>query len=268
MSAAHGTARCYLLGCRCAPCRYGYSRARRASRPLGDPVAVQAHIRMLSAAGIGYRRAAELAGVTWQTVWKILYDGRRPTAATAERILAVQPSAGPAEWLAPPTGVARRLQALRAAGWPNVLIAERAGVTETATSALALQRRRALPETAAAIGVVYAELADSRPPATVSARRNRTYGRQRCWFPPGAWDADTLDDPDALPCLLPPVEPVARDLELLVQHVFAGHPVEATTAARREIVRRMPDRKPREIAPIARCTNREVHYIRSTMEAS
>jgi hypothetical protein len=217
---------------------------------------------MLSAAGIGYRHAAKLAGVTWQTVWKILYAGRQPTAVTVERILAVQPSAGRADWLAPPTGVARRLQALRAAGWPNELIAERVGITQTAASALALERRRALPQNAAAIRVVYADLADRRPSMTVTARRNRTYGRQRRWFQPGAWDADTLDDPEALPCLLPPVEPVARELELLVQHLVAGHPVEPTVGAIREVIRRAPDRKVAELARLAQTTPGRVSNIK------
>jgi transcriptional regulator with XRE-family HTH domain len=248
--------------CRCGPCRYAASQQRRNGRPFGDGDAVRAHIRELSAAGIGYRRVAELAGVTLRTVWRLLYEGTRPTAATAERILAVTADVGPAERWAPVLGTARRLQALRAIGWSNELLANRLGIVPTSASQLALMRRPSVRHvTAAATADLYEELSEVFPPMSASESRNRTFARERAWFPPIAWEPGTLDDPEALPCLLPAVEPVGRDLELAVQHVVAGHVAEPSREVIAEIARRMPDRRPREIAVVARCSPSLISHL-------
>lgn len=267
MSAEHGTAARYKDGhCRCSPCRYAASAARRRRRPYGDPAVVRDHIKMLSQAGIGYRRAAELAGTNWRTVYKIVWNGRRPMAATVEKILAVQPTDPPADRGVPPIGPARRLQALRAIGWSNVLLTDRLGITPTAGSALVMGRREwVMRSTAAAVAALYAELSEQPAVKSAGASRNRTYARQRGWFPPIAWEPETIDDPDGLPCLLPPVEPVDRDLELRVQHLVAGHPVEPTVDAIREIIHRAPDRKVGEIARMAQTTPGRVSNLKRSL---
>jgi hypothetical protein len=271
----HDYRRYKSYGCRCFPCRLDNARynrdlaAGRGPRAVNYmPVApVREHLRRLSARGVGYRRVADLAGVDQYTVRRWLYEeAELCRRALGEKILAVGDDATPRRWL-DATGAQRRIQALGAMGWPLTQLARRAGWRRHRPAQI-LARAEVFPSTFADVSRAYTELWNEPPPPTGWVSRAQELARENKWFPPGAWDDETIDDPTALPCLLPPVEPVDRDLELLVQHVFAGHPVEATVEAKREIVRRMPDRKPREIAPIVRCTAREISYFRSTLEAS
>lgn len=265
----HGTRPRYRSGCRCGPCRYAQADGRRAARPLGDAAVVKEHVRVLAAAGIGQRRLAALAGISARTLGRLLYEGGRPLADTVDKILAVQPGADPALRGVPALGTVRRLRALRTLGWTNTSLAPRLGVDPDAVSKVTYGYRELVRRsTAASAAAVYAELSELRPPALPGAAATRTRARQQLWFPPIAWDDDVLDDADALPCLLPPVEPVDRDLELLVQHLAAGHPVEPTTAAVEEVIRRMPNAKPAEIAPIARRPARAVANLRARMKAA
>ncbi len=242
--------------------------APRVRRPLVDPAPVCAHLKALSSAGIGYRRVASLAGVSTRTLWRILYQGSRPTQATAAMLLAVHAGAGPAEKWAPAIGSTRRLQALRALGWSVDYLSARLDMTTTAVSQLALERRtNTFRSTAVKVNALYADLSMTFPPMSPAEERNRGFARRRGWFPPLAWDDETLDDPAALPCLLPPLEPVDRDLELLVQHIVAGHDVKPTPAARREIVRRTPDRLSTEVAKLARCSSQFVSQVRRGLAA-
>lgn len=266
MTEQHGTATQYRRGCRCGPCRYGQADARRRSRPHGDPEVVRAHVRMLSAAGIGYRRTAELAGVTMRTVFRIVYNGTRPTAETVDKILAVQPTAPPAQRWIPALGTRRRLQALRAIGWSNLHLSKRLNMSELSASQLAMGRRDSVMRaTARAIAAMYADLSERQAPMSAGEARNRTFAQRRSWFPPIAWEPELLDDPDALPCLLPPVEPVDRELELHVQHLVAGHPVVPTSEAVKEIIRRMPGATGAEMARAAQTTTDRVFNLRSAM---
>lgn len=265
----HGRAETYRREkCRCAPCRYAASAARRAQQPLRDPRPIQAHLHALSAAGIGYRRAAALAGVAENTVYQILTLSRRPTARTAERLLAVSADAGPAQRLSDATGSRRRLQALQAIGWTVREVSDATGHNEPMLVQITGRKRRVAPATVASIAAVYDRLHLTPAPDSTPALRARRRALRRCWFPPLAWDVETIDSPDAAPCLLPPVEPVDADLELLVQHVIAGHPVEATSDALREVVRRMPDRKPREIAAIVGCDRKFISHLKSQLEVA
>jgi hypothetical protein len=265
----HGRAETYRRErCRCAPCRYAASAARRAQQPLRDPGPVQAHLHALSAAGIGYRRAAALAGVAENTVYQILTLSRRPMARTAERLLAVSPDAGPAERLPDATGSRRRLQALQAIGWTVREVSEVTGHNEPMLVQIVGGKQRVAPATVASIAAVYDRLHLTQAPDSTPALRARRRALRRCWFPPFAWDVETIDSPDAVPCLLPPAEPVNAALELLVQHIVAGHPVRATTDAVKEIVRRMPDRKPMEIAAIVGCDRKFISHLKTRLEAA
>lgn len=262
--AGHGTPASYRYGCRCSPCRYAGSVARRTAVPHGDRDAVVAHLRSLSDAGLGYRRVGELAGVCRQTVYAIIYDGVRPMGATAAKLLAVTPGMGPSPRWTPALGTVRQLRAMRALGWTNVDLGSATGIDWHSISQIALGRRAAVrPGSAAAVADVYAELAEL--PQPLPASRGRAIARKSLWFPPLAWDDETIDDPAALPCLLPPVARVDRDLELLVQHVVAGHPVEPTPEARAEIVRRMRGRRLADVAAAARCSTKRVSDLRIQM---
>lgn len=262
-------------GCRCFPCRLDNARynrelaAGRGPRVVDYmPVApVREHLARLSARGVGYRRAAELAGVDPYTVRRWLYNNAVTCRRVlGEKVLAVDETAKPRRFL-DATGTRRRIQALGAAGWPLARVARRVGWRRH-NMAKILGRGEVFPSTFAKISGLYTELWNAPPPSGGWLPRALELARANSWFPPGAWDDETLDDPEALPCLLPPVEPVERDLELLVQHVFAGHPVEPTIAAKREIVRRMPDRKAKDVAVFARCSPQRASQIRSWLEAS
>jgi hypothetical protein len=98
----HGTRAAYVGdNCRCEPCTFANvnyqtqreRRARRGEVTLVDARPVREHLARLSAAGIGYKRAAELADVSLTSVAKIVGHHQTDTARvrpeTARRILAI-----------------------------------------------------------------------------------------------------------------------------------------------------------------------------------
>lgn len=254
MNARHGTTTMYSKhGCRCAPCRYAASTARRSANPYADPTPVTKHVVELIAAGIGPYRIAELAGVSRAAVYHAAAGPRRITARVAAALLAVPADvAAPQKWL-DPTGTTRRLRALTAIGWMNLEVAEATGVDLSYLAQMTHGRRRLTPVMVRSVRRAYDQMSMRVPADSYGSNRARLRAWDRRWFPPLAWDDEAIDDPAALPCLLPPVEPVDRELELLVQHVVAGHPVEVTRPARVEIVRRLPDAPRAELAELARC---------------
>lgn len=252
----HGYRRYQHYGCRCATCRYDNSRYRveylagRGAYVVGFvPVEpVRAHMRALSGAGVSVQRLSARTGVSVWTL-RLWRSGRTRLARKdlAERVLAVS-AAAPAD-----VGVHRRIQALVADGRPIVELAARIGWNPANLMGV-LRQNTVRPETRAKLVALYDDLSATPPVESPVADRARRRAIRDCWFPVAAWDEDTIDDPDALPCLLPPLTAVDRGLELLVQHVVAGHRVKVTAAVRFEIARRMPDRLAREIAAVARCS--------------
>ena len=208
-------------GCRCDDCR----AANRAAashrdrqilygrwRPYVDAGPAREHLRALSAAGIGWKRAAELAGLSTGTVSKLLYGGpgdrppsRRIRPETAGAILAVKPSAGQ---LAPGaltgiTGTRRRLQALVATGWSQARLAGELGLTGANLGAV-MRCDQVTAGTARTVSELYDRLWDRPPPehdqrTRIAASRARNHAAARGWVPPLAWDDDVIDDPDGLP---------------------------------------------------------------------
>jgi hypothetical protein len=105
----HGTRAAYVVDrCRCEACRYAivvYERARerktrRGLVPYVDAQPVRGHLAMLSTEGIGWKRAARLAGVHTSVVHKIIYGApdrnmgpsQRVRRRTAAAILTVKPT--------------------------------------------------------------------------------------------------------------------------------------------------------------------------------
>jgi len=104
-----------------------------------DAEPVREHLRALSRAGIGWKRAAQLSGISTGAVSHLLFGGpgdRKPATrvrpATAAAILAVRASAAVLSpgALVPAAGTRRRLQALVAIGWPQAQLASRLGVQQ------------------------------------------------------------------------------------------------------------------------------------------
>ena len=226
----HGTHAAFALdGCRCRPCRdatAAYNRKRTRGlvygtwEPLVDATPVREHLAALSAAGIGWKRAAVLAGVAPSTVSKLLYGrpsgqasrGRkdeRPTQRvrpeTARRLLAVRPSL---DVVLPgarvdATGTHRRLQALACLGWSDAKLGERLGV-DGGNYTTMMRRREVSAARARDVVRLYDELWRTPPPEVdrrtrYSASRARNRARAAGWAPPLAWDDDTIDDPAATP---------------------------------------------------------------------
>lgn len=220
----HGTHACYVLDrCRCLPCsianaNYEADRARaRAEGKVAyvDARPAAAHLRALSAAGMGWKRAAAAAGVPESSVYPLLYgrrtrDGGRPKTkarqALVDAILAVpMPTLDDLGAGTPvdSTGTRRRLQALMALGWSVNRIARAAGADQQAMCH-ALAGGMVTARTARTVRDVYDDLWDQAPPALsrgdrVAAGRTRARAARAGYLPPMAWDDDTIDDPATHP---------------------------------------------------------------------
>lgn len=218
----HGTYVKYKLdGCRCYPCgfaesQYNANRERAIAygtwKPYIDAEPVRAHLRTLSEFGIGWRRAARLAGVPTGVVSKLIYGDRRRNMAPSRRIraqnaaalCAVQPvleNLGAAVSV-DATGTHRRLHALVAAGWPQGRLAVRLGVAPSNFCAI-MRRPQVSVRTVRLASALYEELwrADPRQHGVDNQAyaRARNHALSHGWAPAGAWDDDEIDDPEAFP---------------------------------------------------------------------
>jgi hypothetical protein len=217
----HGYARYKLDGCRCYTCGFARSEyeAMRTRAilygtwaPFVDAEPVRAHVRMLSEAGIGWKRVAKLAGLSTSTLTKLLYgvqsQGRPPAvkmrAENAQKILAVEPGidilANSA--LLASVGTVRRLQALVRRGWPQAELAARLGMADGNFSTL-LRLTRITAAKARAVRDLYDQLQNQDPAAhgisAVGYSRAVAAATRAGWPLPAMWDDDVLDDPDGFP---------------------------------------------------------------------
>jgi len=181
-------------------------------QPYTDAGPVRDHLLALSSVGIGWKRAAELSGVSTGAVSKLLFGGpgnrapaKRVRPETAAAILAVPaaPSSLSAGSLVSAAGTRRRLQALVAIGWPQSQLAARLGVQPGNLGSM-LAREHVRAGTARAVEILYDQLWSHPPSETdhrsrISASRARSYAQARGWPPPMAWDDDLIDDPAATP---------------------------------------------------------------------
>lgn len=222
----HGTRNAYILDkCRCRPCTdacaaYERARTRRVIREtyhpdesrMVDAEPVRAHVRALSAQGMGWKRVARAANVANGTLYPILYGKHSPdprecrpprkriSRDIADRILAVHPVLADGA-RTDATGTRRRLQALVAVGYSRAWLAEQIGVTPSnATALFAGHRQQVLARTAKAVAELY-ERSWSTPGQRSRARNDAL---RLGWAPPLAWDDDTIDDPDVGPFGLAP----------------------------------------------------------------
>lgn len=253
----HGYTRYQTDGCRCFTCAMAKSQYRqRLEAGLGgryvDAQPAREHFNALRDVGFGTRRLADLTGVSRSTLQRL------PTGATvhqwvAAALFAVPVAAAPASSrYIPAVGTQRMAWALAALGWSVNTQADRAGIGRTQMR-LMLKNQTLSPRHAASVRRLYDELSMQVPEPGRASTRARRWAMAELLFPPLAWDDETIDDPDTLPCLLPPLEPVTRDLELTIQHVVAGHDVPVTAPVQREIIRRLPGVNRTEVARIARC---------------
>ncbi|MFD4258215.1 hypothetical protein ACFWR9_11440 [Streptomyces sp. NPDC058534] len=221
MSRPHGYARYRLDGCRCYTC--GWARSRYEENrtkaliagtwePWVDAEPVRVHVRYLQSCEMGLRAIAARAGVDRKRLQAVL-NGRpergtppqktmRPDTAAA--VLAVEPTL---ENLAPntpisPLGTRRRARALVAVGWPQQHLAVHLGM-DPGNFGTMLNREHVLARRALAVRAMYDALWRADPAdhgaSLGGIARARAYAADRGWAPPGAWDDDALDNPEAHP---------------------------------------------------------------------
>lgn len=208
-------------GCRCTACRkarrdYENHRTRLIVYGRWQPYVpadrARQHVQALSEHGIGWKKAADLAGISTGTMSELLYGkrGRPPSRRirpeTEAAILAVRPvlHARGDRSRVDGTGTRRRLQALVACGWSGAKLAARLGMRQGNFWELMRSGRPVSAATARAVTALYDELWNIPPPQEewhdkIAASRARNYARARGWVPPLAWDDDRIDDPEAAP---------------------------------------------------------------------
>jgi len=103
-----------------------------------------------------------------------------------------------------PVGTVRRIQALRADGFPGNFLGDQLGVSYEAVAQLARRPRESVLETTRAdVAKLYEELAGKRPEdfgiSGHSISKCSTMARRAGYAPRSCWDDDTIDDPDAFP---------------------------------------------------------------------
>ena len=216
-----------------------------------DAELVRDHLARLAARGIGYTRAAELAGVTVESV-RVIVAGRRgarraelPRAVRqhlAAALLAVTDDE-PDPFLVPALGAQRRLQALAVMGWSNALLAERLHLNASKFGRL-LHQQQVRATTHWAVVALFDQLWNAATPETTphergAATRTRSYARSLGWQAPLAWDDIDNDEAPA------EGEQVGID-ELAVALAVDGENVRLSYAERRPAVaalnaRRMTD---------------------------
>jgi len=138
-----------------------------------------------------------LSDVMVRDCYQAIDEGRTiPMVQTSvTRILRAPDTPGGAGYL-PSTGSTRRLQALTVMGWSMAELGTRYGVDPSTLTCIRSGRLRNITgHSAALVDRMYAELWDQRGPGRHAATRARNRG----WFPPLAWDDETIDDPTAEP---------------------------------------------------------------------
>ena len=251
-----GASTCYIQHrCRCDECcKQATDRAQNRNRLLAygrwdtgrvDADPVRAHIELLRANGMGWKRIAEVAGVSKTVLSSVIYGRREPgrthpvkrvSRETAEAVLAVRVSF---ETLRPgalidPTGTRRRVEALQAVGYSMSWIAERIGQHPTNFTSV-VKRDRVTVATRNAVAAVFDEYALTPRVAEswherASVSRTLNHARKAGFVPALAWDDI---DFDAAPATAD--EPVID--EVAVQLAVSGVHVKLTPVERREAVK-------------------------------
>jgi hypothetical protein len=209
----HGTAatpghphNCTCLDC-CDRAAAWHRRKRRHTvygtwQPFVPVGPVLAHIDELSAAGMADRQIVKAAGTTLAELYKMRHGRQRVRPGTAARYLAVRldlHALDPKAFL-PARGAQRRLQALRAIGWPNPQLVARSGLSLDTMSRI-LRSRYVWASTMLRIQELYEDLRDQDPAAhgvaAWVAHRSISYAQARHWAVPLAWtDIDADDQPN------------------------------------------------------------------------
>lgn len=212
---AHGTSTRYVNGCRCEQCRLANRlRQRQASRrklaiaygmeapTLVDATRVRAHLQMLTAAGMGRRRIAHVAGVSVTVVARLTgLEHSRPAARvrpdTERKLLAVTPDLAPGA-LTDAMPTVRMVTSLVALGWPLSTLSARAGLPVRRLYGVARlgDGDRVTVRTQERVREIFDLLCATPGPS----QRARRLAQRRGWLAPLAYDdvcAGVVADQDA-----------------------------------------------------------------------
>lgn len=228
----HGTYAAYTLDhCRCRECALAnsvYEQRRKRRNAYGrsnlvDAEPVRAHVRSLMAAGMGWKRVCQQAGVAHSSVFSLLYGKsgrplRRITRANADALLGVQLERADGS-LVDAVGARRRVQALMRNGWSVRRLASTYGLDPQRLYWL-MGHAETTWRTAVQVAEIYRRIGD-RPGG---GKRVQRYAESMGWPLPIAWDEDTIDDPTALPAQVMRtrtsnrIDDVVEDVEWIVAH--------------------------------------------------
>ncbi len=166
-------------------------------RPSVPAERVKPHVDQLRASGMALTVITARAGVNRHTVQRLANGQRQYVQAhIADAILAVKPEPLCRTTGEHAAGAARRLQALMTKGWRLEDISERAQVPVSTLWYVAVGRNNTVAgQVADGVREAYDDLYVKEGPSD----RVRHSAAQRGWLGPGAWDDETIDNPDALP---------------------------------------------------------------------
>lgn len=165
---------------------------------------VRERILALREAGIGSPRLAELTGVHLRTLENVTNHGKWVYRKTWDAVMGLEVHHA---WKVAAdmagvdaTGTRRRLQALAALGHPTGYVTERLGLGPTGVAKVRSGARdRVSAGRARAVAALYEELWDQ----SGMCDRTRSTAARNGWLLPMWWDDDTIDDPNADPCVRP-----------------------------------------------------------------
>jgi transcriptional regulator with XRE-family HTH domain len=199
---------CKCLACADAAAAYQSRRHRQIGygtwQPLVAAGPARAHIEALHEQGMTWEQIAGQAGLRVEDLTRIrLPLGGRPRTERlrpdrAEVLLGVRfvPLAPAPKSCVPALGTIRRLQALRANGWPVNALADRIGMHHKAVSFI-LRQAFVQAATHDRVVVLFEDLRDQDPRrygvTPVVAERTIRAAAARRWAPPHAWQGD-MDD--------------------------------------------------------------------------
>lgn len=192
----------YRKPCNCEPCTTAHRAAKKRERvnrqlgrlPLRDASQARAKLNELHQT-MGWNDIATAINGSSSHLRDIAF-GRVTSIkqATHAKIMAVTPEPTGGQYV-DATGSIRRVRALHAIGHTAIAIAHASDTNKSRIFPLLEGHPRLRRALAVRIEEAYASL--SRQTGNNARARNRS--RRESWAPPGAWDDDQIDDPDAHP---------------------------------------------------------------------
>lgn len=161
------------------------------------------HLLWLYDNGIHYSEIMRATAVSWPTQKRIRNGTARFIYRTTEqRLLNFRPESRRRHFRnhVPGVGTTRRLRALVAIGYSQRDLAVRLGLSPTNFSRFVADKPWVHQDTHDAVAALFNALQLTSGPSDMARKRAARNG----WALPLQWDEDTIDDPSAGPCSIPP----------------------------------------------------------------